>query len=471
MGHQSHYLLLAIFELSVYSSLGHQLIGTAQSIFVHASKSSPTVPVPWSSEANGGQLPSIWTHLLKGDDEFKAEMQALTGEYVFVDFYSPYCPHCQHFAPELERTALAAQKAGISVDFAKVDCIAFVNTCKEYMMTPDLPAKVWGRRDDWINGNKNALENVALTGDSSSESLVSWLHSYADLQLDVVDRDQFNKLWVDKVQQVVGVSEAPADQCESKTVNAWDMQLAVALFIHKAIETGPSYNTTSEDNDKAFDALVGFVELLAERYPDRKCRSSLSDAKSKMRRGMKVDEFEASWRLCDTDWDSYRTGWEACKPTWPGARGYTCGLWSLFHMLAATGEDDDALKGFKAVRESLYWYFDCHDCHEHFFSLPAEDSDAATKRDAQLWWWHTHNKVNKRVGEEESYTGEGDPGYPKVQWPPTCLCSDCQKSSLLSQQTAVKGLKARRAAVMQSDEGDAFHDGAVVDFLTSYYGS
>jgi hypothetical protein len=32
--------------------------------------------------------------------------------------------------------------------------------------------------------------------------------------------------------------------------------------------------------------------------------------------------------------------WHGCRGTWPNTRGYTCGLWSLFHSLAANAPAD-----------------------------------------------------------------------------------------------------------------------------------
>jgi thiol oxidase len=37
-----------------------------------------------------------------------------------------------------------------------------------------------------------------------------------------------------------------------------------------------------------------------------------------------------------------RQSWRSCKGSQPNSRGYTCGLWLLFHSLAAHIEGDTA---------------------------------------------------------------------------------------------------------------------------------
>lgn len=39
-----------------------------------------------------------------------------------VDFFAPWCPHCQSFAPTFEKIAAQAQGKKLNVFFAKVDC-------------------------------------------------------------------------------------------------------------------------------------------------------------------------------------------------------------------------------------------------------------------------------------------------------------------------------------------------------------
>lgn len=86
----------------------------------------------------------------------------------------------------------------------------------------------------------------------------------------------------------------------------------------------------------------------------------------------------------------------------PDRRGYTCGLWQLFHTLASRLPDSEnsgavwlaAVKGFVAS------YFQCSECAKHFVRHAGgeEAVGVARKRDAVLWMWRTHNIVRQRGG-------------------------------------------------------------------------
>lgn len=104
--------------------------------------------------------------------------------------------------------------------------------------------------------------------------------------------------------------------------------------------------------------------------------------------------------------------WSSCRGSTPEGRGYTCGLWQLFHTLATRLPDSEnagavwlaGVKGFVSA------FFQCAECAKHFVRH-AEGEEAvavATKRDAVLWLWRTHNIVSLGEGVE------GDPPAPRA---------------------------------------------------------
>lgn len=148
-------------------------------------------------------------------------------------------------------------------------------------------------------------------------------------------------------------------------------------------------------------------------------------------------------------------------------------------------------------------FFPCDDCSRHFGTMAAE-ADALLVQspdDALLWSWRAHNRVwcspcrpascllwatcssctlpfpkfsrihatagcvpyhhrrpsqvNERVGKQEAEGSDGDPAFPKVQWPPSEVCPACRKRG-------------------DSDSGsagsDAWDEAAVLAFLRQYYG-
>merc|ERR1719263_1095693 len=170
---------------------------------------------------------------------------------------------------------------------------------------------------------------------------------------------------------------------------------------------------------------------MATRFPEekgqRRCKDSFRQLATTFRsmpsknHSIDPDVIEKSWRPCDTDYSEYAKGWRTCRATWPGKRGFTCGLWTLFHSLAAQSDDRSALQDLQTLRSAIQHFFSCRDCAEHFINaIPApKDQDLVTRKDAQLWWWNAHNSVNRRVMAIEKKFEDADPQFPKVAWWPS----------------------------------------------------
>ena len=147
--------------------------------------------------------------------------------------------------------------------------------------------------------------------------------------------------------------------------------------------------------------------------------------------------------------------WHACAPTPPTTgRGYTCGLWTLFHALAA-GVGDGDTAGRVWLDATAGWvahFFACADCASHFGEMVASPAAkaVASGRDGRLWGWRAHNEVNARLAAEDAATA--DPAHPKTQWPPRSLCPACAAPA-----PGVGG-------------APQWNDSAVDSFLISYYG-
>ena len=91
--------------------------------------------------------------------------------------------------------------------------------------------------------------------------------------------------------------------------------------------------------------------------------------------------------------------WRGCSGSAPDRRGYTCGLWQLFHTLAARLPDtpNSGAVWLAAVKGFVGSYFQCSECAKHFMKhATGEEARAvATKRDACLWMWKAHNIVSE----------------------------------------------------------------------------
>merc|ERR550532_826809 len=94
-------------------------------------------------------------------------------------------------------------------------------------------------------------------------------------------------------------------------------------------------------------------------------------------------EVEQRHRWCNRPWPDFaQEGWSWCRGRTPGTRGYTCGLWMLFHALLAgaaanadAGQPPPASLPLEVVRSTIAQFFGCSDCRDHFLAVPVTPED------------------------------------------------------------------------------------------------
>ncbi|KAI6233294.1 Sulfhydryl oxidase [Aphelenchoides fujianensis] len=122
----------------------------------------------------------------------------------------------------------------------------------------------------------------------------------------------------------------------------------------------------------------------------------------------------------------------ACRGSKPYLRGYTCGLWSTFHVVTVEAfkqnKHNPNFSPNKEVLEPLHQfvfnYLSCVECAKNFDKMAKETlSSVRTPEDTVLWLWRAHNKANQRLAGGASE----DPHFPKQQFPPSVLCPKCRQ--------------------------------------------
>ncbi|KAF7636504.1 Sulfhydryl oxidase [Meloidogyne graminicola] len=124
----------------------------------------------------------------------------------------------------------------------------------------------------------------------------------------------------------------------------------------------------------------------------------------------------------------------ACRGSKSHLRGYTCGLWTIFHILTVQAykerRDDPKFDPVKEVLEPIHQFvvqfLSCEVCSKNFDKMSKDDGllNVHKPEEVILWLWRGHNKVNKRLKGEPSE----DPMFPKQQFPSESICSDCRNS-------------------------------------------
>lgn len=188
-------------------------------------------------------------------------------------------------------------------------------------------------------------------------------------------------------------------------------------------------------------ALMDWLGLLETSHLVEECAAGAGEA---------LRVLEASWpvtseQILDLDalkqvkicGKEQKRPYVSCAGSTPETRGYTCGLWMLFHSLSVrmpmvSEGGNDGKRWMEVLEGYIKHFFQCSDCAEHFLQ-ELQGSDArmvSTKRDAVLWLWKTHNRVNERlVREDASGTNPQDPVYKHVQWPLEGVCGTCYEST------------------------------------------
>ncbi|XP_054159656.1 sulfhydryl oxidase 2-like [Oppia nitens] len=121
--------------------------------------------------------------------------------------------------------------------------------------------------------------------------------------------------------------------------------------------------------------------------------------------------------------------WRHCSGSKPNFRGYSCGLWSLFHVLTVReytmnkkNKTQNTHEVLPLMRDFIINFFSCEDCAKHFEKTSRRlTSYLDTDESSVLWLWRVHNQVNQRTKGSLSE----DPYFPKVQYPTHQMCGQC----------------------------------------------
>ncbi|XP_023341746.1 sulfhydryl oxidase 1 [Eurytemora carolleeae] len=120
--------------------------------------------------------------------------------------------------------------------------------------------------------------------------------------------------------------------------------------------------------------------------------------------------------------------WIGCKGSKASYGGYPCGLWSLWHTLTVAQEKSESgepQEVLRAMQGFIQQFFGCQDCARHFDQTIRKgvgiDENVKTRKDAVLYLWNIHNRVNTRLAGDISE----DPVYPKLVFPVKQFCTSC----------------------------------------------
>ena len=403
--------------------------------------------------------------------------------FAAIEFFAPWCPHCQNFGPTWETVAsyfnTGEHAAGgvpptPRVTVFSVDCVAERDLCHAYRVR-GYPTVLFGTAAQFKL--ERATENAGGLTKPGVKSAVDMLAA-----IGAVTGGEYALTKETRTAETRATETARAESAAAKSAAAPpdsadgdDPETAPHADLHDiALATVQSWHEMTSPNlltPRSRDAFLGFTALMARSHPLRLCADGARDVAAsfdtlwpiedgdmhairkrlggiricgdglgKLLSGGDPDGKKTKAHALDPDFTLRETRWRSCAGSVEGKRGYTCGVWMLFHSLAArsapvssTGAvsnqsgavliDESGAFWFKSVVAWVEHFFPCDECRDHFMQAAASEEGAGkvvTRDDAQLWAWKAHNAVNERLAESEKKgegVGSGDPAYPKTQWP------------------------------------------------------
>ena len=445
-------------------------------------------------------------------DGADAEIGKMTddAEFAAIEFFAPWCPHCQNFGPTWETVAAYFNKGegngGVRpsprVTVFSVDCVAERDMCHEFHIR-GYPTVLFGTlaqfKAEKEKENAGALAKLAARAARDVLDAIGKETggSYA-LRSEAHTAEARATEARAKAAAAAGLKEKEGG-AETKATKAREPPRADLLDV--AVATARAFGEMTSPallRPETRPAFFGFVDLLASAHPLRVCvdgaRAILNafdelwPAEDGDMAGVRARLAEA--RVCGDGLDALfaktaptvstsETGkagtnagsgsqsrddalvrahpWRSCAGSVEGTRGYTCGLWTLLHALAARAPGPEGgAAWFEKTTGWIEHFFPCDDCRAHFLAMAAEvpRGEIVTARDAQLWLWRAHNEVNARLAAREARgegAGSGDPAFPKAQWPAYAACEAC------------------REVAAGANEAVRWDEEAVAAFLTVYF--
>jgi thiol oxidase len=445
-------------------------------------------------------------------DGADAEIGKMTddAEFAAIEFFAPWCPHCQNFGPTWETVAAYFNKGegnggsrpSPRVTVFSVDCVAERDMCHAFHIR-GYPTVLFGTlaqfKAEKEKENAGALAKLAARAARDVLDAIGKETggSYA-LRSEAHTAEARATEARAKAAAAAGLKEKEGG-AETKATKAREPPRADLLDV--AVATARAFGEMTSPallRPETRPAFFGFVDLLASAHPLRVCVDGARAI---------VDAFDELWpaedgdmagvrarlaeaRVCGEGLDALfaktaptvstsETGkagtnagsgsqsrddalvrahpWRSCAGSVEGTRGYTCGLWTLLHTLAARAPGPEGgAAWFEKTTGWIEHFFPCDDCRAHFLAMAAEvpRGEIVTARDAQLWLWRAHNEVNARLAAREARgegAGSGDPAFPKAQWPAYAACEAC------------------REVAAGANEAVRWDEEAVAAFLTVYF--
>eukprot|EP01043_Picozoa_sp_COSAG02_P060717 COSAG02_NODE_7996_length_2755_cov_2.200678_1_plen_699_part_01 len=351
---------------------------------------------------------------------------------MLVEFYAPWCPHCQRFAPELERLGAAVNGRAdadpptvpVSALVARVDCVAERALCESYGVK-GYPTLLVGTSvedfelKDGSPGTQSLSDMLHIPSADSRkiDIIVRAMSSYlGNLSISVTNgalasatsgndlatssrialptQDDFNaeltrRLHAQAVLESTLASSGTTDGLDSWLAsrrNAADIEMALVMSAQTVVSRLWSAADTnrSTEEDKALlqqDAVRAgrLFSLVGPAYSEHPWAAQfdhyvqqpqrLSKLTSKGKAAPHPNGWLDRWGAFGRPLKDYKRDWESCIGMFSFQRGYPCALWQLLHTTTVGMSDDNAAIEMGNLIGFISRFFECKDCRDHFIEM------------------------------------------------------------------------------------------------------
>lgn len=263
------------------------------------------------------------------------------------------------------------------------------------------------------------------------------------------EEEKKNRPGEEKPIEIWEESTAPADQ----DTRMHDAASAFIFGLKQGIFTG-----REELEDLHLDALKEWLRTVSETFPGRFNRQMISEL---------YDHVRTIQYLAYDHWDRIVSDWQNATvvrhkaqnlkhldklPKWQknaelflgdgsnyeGCKLYTCGQWTLFHMMTINPMGNGMrspelmVSVVASIRRFMKYFFGCIQCRTHFLEHNTNEKVREVfraknqSRYLKIWLWRMHNSVNARIGHP--------------LWPKPEACSDCGNATRWKEANVLRWL-------------------------------
>ena len=378
-----------------------------------------------------------------------------------VEFYAHWCGHCQHFKPKYIEFAKALLEVQQQTKPAALASMAAHDDAIEVYAISCVPNKAICK-DMEVHGfpTIRLFPAFSRNGTAIPQGKVNptFILKELDRLQDTKNNENTNDGGVGgttRGKKGVGGSGGPhfmprsAQEILDDAYSSLDFALRNGIFM----SNGPLEPAASK-------ALTEFLHVATRALPSPSSLSTLVHGVWK--ESSTVVQSEASLINVMDSLNSASEGTPVAVNKWSPAclqhgTGYTCGLWTLFHLLTVGTVEwnkkqklqykdiEDLLSTMEVaevIRNFVEHFFQCDECRTNFLKeydscgydrcnrLTMASSSLDDWKQLVLWLYETHNGVNVRLRQERIANNEKEDTTDEwqVQWPAVDQCPMCWMS-------------------------------------------